>query len=165
MRSPTKATRTTLLGVIVLASFASLFFTPFGALFDEVKEALPWVALGVFISEVLLTLGFAIMASCVGLSGFRGLFKARSELRDLDWATLAERLRTSKVFWTGFWMSVIGGAGDGLVLIAGIGRSLPPTSWGLMLLPFLDLGATYAIRRAIFRGVTDDPQAREAAYG
>lgn len=147
--------KNTLLALVVIASFASLFFTPFGALFDEVKDALPWVAVGVLVSEVLLTLGFAIMASCVGFSGFRGLLSARSELKEVNWSELAERLATSRVFWSGFWMSVLGGAGDGVVLIAGIGRSLPPTSWGLMVLPFLDLIATYAIRRAIFEGVTN----------
>jgi hypothetical protein len=66
---------------------------------------------------------------------------------------VANKCNDSRLFWVGFWLSVVGASGDGIVLIIGIGKSLPVASWGLMILPFWDLGLTYLIRKAIHTGV------------
>lgn len=155
MTTEQQGRRQWILWVAILVAVVSLAVTPFGEVFDDVKDSLPWVGAGIIISEIILTAGFAVMASRVGISGFRELVAARNTLRSFDWGTVAASLRESRIFWLGFWLSVVGGAGDGIVLIIGIGGSLPLRSWGLMVLPFMDLGVTYAIRRAVYRAVAD----------
>lgn len=138
----------------LLLALVSLAVTPFGAVYDDVRSAVPWVGLGIVVSEIVLTAGIVIMASCLGISWAGSFRAARREIAAFDWSTVAQELRGSALFWTGFVLSVIGGAGDGIVLIAGVGSSLPMRSWGLMVLPFLDLAVTVVIRVAIVRSVS-----------
>lgn len=81
------------------------------------------------------------------------LLKLKEIISEFDWAHVANKCNNSKIFWLGFWLSVVGASGDGIVLIIGIGRALPISSWGLMILPFWDLGLTYIIRKAIHSSV------------
>lgn len=152
------------LWAFILLSVLGLFLSPGEELLQQVKSNLPWVAIGILISEIILTTGFLLMLSIATpafiknlkkdvSSTFSGLVSIKKRVAELNWSEVAKKCNESKTFWVGFWLSVIGAAGDGVVLIIGIGRALPIASWGLMILPFWDLGLTFIIRAAIYRGV------------
>lgn len=86
-------------------------------------------------------------------SAVMGIVGLKETIREFDWRHVASKCNQSKLFWFGFWLSVIGACGDGFIIIWGIGKTLPVSSWGLMILPFWDLSLTYIIRRAIYKGV------------
>jgi hypothetical protein len=150
--------------IIIFISFLGLFFTPFKPIFDELKRTLPWVASGILLSEILLTAGFITMISIATPAFFISFKKSlkialydimniKSIVGNINWTHVANKCNSSVIFWLGFWISVIGACGDGIILILAIGKSLPIQSWGLMIIPFWDLGLTYMVRKAIYTGV------------
>ena len=64
-----------------------------------------------------------------------------------------DNVSVSPAFWTGFVVNTIGGVGTGVVLAVGIVLGLPPQSWGLLVLPVLDLVLTAAVRGAVLSRV------------
>jgi hypothetical protein len=159
-----KKHRELLLWGIVLLSFLGLFLSPKDRLIEQIKTTIPWVATGIIFSEIILTFGFLLMLSVAtptfirkmtkGLKeAARGIIGIKETIREFDWNHVANKCNDSKLFWAGFWLTVVGACGDGVVLIVGIGKALPIASWGLMILPFWDLSLTYIIRRAIHKSV------------
>lgn len=130
---------------LVLFSIVSLVFTPFASLKSDITRALPWVAVGVVVSEVLFTIGLVVMATSIGVK-IRNPFKLRRELKRVLLASTA-----TWVFWVGFWINASGAVGTMLLLGAGILVALPMTSWGLLWVPVVDLAATIAIRQWALR--------------
>jgi len=158
-----------ILWAVIIFSLGSLFFSPTQPIVDQLKANLPWVATGILLSEITLTIGFLLMLSIATPAFVRSLTKSiknavmgiihiKKMVDEFDWAHVANRCNNSKIFWIGFWVSVLGASGDGVVLITAIGNTLPITSWGMMILPFWDLGLTFIIRRAIFRGIKKHQQ-------
>ena len=169
-----KKIKSYLLWAVIIISILGIFISPKEKLVDQIITTLPWVATGVLLSEIILTAGFLLMLSIAApaivrsltksiKNAIEGLIELKETVRDFDWSHVAGKCNRSKVFWLGFWLSVVGAAGDGVVLIIGIGRALPIASWGLMVLPFWDLSLTYIIRRAIHRGVKKDATAPSAS--
>jgi len=169
-----KRVKAYLLWTIVFLSALGIFISPKEKLVDQIITTLPWVATGVLLSEIILTIGFLLMLSIAApafvkkltenlKSAVRGILALKETISEFDWAHVANKCNNSKLFWLGFWLSVVGACGDGVVLIIGIGRALPIASWGLMVLPFWDLSLTYIIRRAIHRGVKKGAAAPSAS--
>lgn len=134
-------------GLIIL-SIGSLIFAPLGPTIDRVKEVGPWVAIGLLVSEALFILGLAIMAATVGV---------KLGLNPLRWrgqfdAILAKLDRTP-LFWVGLALNTIGALGTGVVVLIATVVGLPPTAWGLLVLPLADLSLTAAVRAAVVGGV------------
>ena len=153
-----------ILWIVIILSLLGLFISPTKPIVDQLKHNLPWVAVGIIISEIILTIGFALMLYVATPAFIRSLKKSfksaffeiihiKKIVDEFDWSLVANKCNNSRLFWLGFWVSIIGASGDGVILIVAIGNTLPMASWGLMILPFWDLGLTLVIRRAIFRGV------------
>lgn len=158
-----KLTRT-IFWLFIVASIFGLFSEPLGPVLSQAKKTLPWTATGILMSEILLTLGFLTMLFIATPAFFRSFKKSiKTALNDIinlktiianfDWAHVATRCDKSRTFWSGYALSVLGAAGDGIIIILAIGKTLPVASWGLMVLPFWDLALTYVIRRSIYQGV------------
>jgi hypothetical protein len=156
-----------ILWIVIILSVISLFFSPTQPLLEQLKASLPWVTAGILLSEILLTIGSLLMLSVATpafiksltnstKSALIGILHIKKTVDELDWTPVARKCNDSKLFWLGFWISIVGASGDGIILIIAIGNTLPITSWGLMILPFWDLGLTLVIRRAIYRGVKAD---------
>jgi len=109
-------------------------------LVERIVATLPWVGIGVIVTEVLFVSGLLIMALSLGIR-IRNPLKLRREIKSVLSASTA-----SKTFWAGFWVNAVGAVGTGLLACAGIISVFPVTSWGLMYLPLIDLVATVAIR-------------------
>ena len=62
-------------------------------------------------------------------------------------------LQRSPLFWVGLVLNTIGALGTGVVLAAGIFAGLPPATWGLLIIPVIDIGLTVVIRSAVFSAV------------
>jgi hypothetical protein len=153
-----------LLWAVILFSVIGLFFSPKDQLIEQLKNTLPWVSIGILLSEITLTTGFLLMLAIAApafikslgksfQNALEGIFQVKKVVGEMDWVSVAKKCDSSKLFWFGFWVSVVGACGDGVILIIAIGKTLPIQSWGIMILPFWDLGLTYIIRRAIYSGV------------
>lgn len=153
-----------LLWLVIIFSVVNLFYSPNNNLINQLIKTLPWVGLGILISEIILTIGFLMMLYIAAplmvrkilksiKNAINGIFNIKKDVEELNWEHVAKRCNVSLFFWSGFYVSIVGALGDGIVLILGIGKTLPIGSWGLMLLPFWDLGLTFIIRRAIYQGV------------
>ncbi len=136
----TKTIKRALLWALVIFSIASLLFTPFGSLKEDIIRVLPWFGVGVIVTEMLFIGGLAIMATSMGLK-VQNPLRLRGELKSLLAATTS-----TKMFWLGFWVNAIGAIGSSVVLGVGILMALPPSSWGLMTLVGADIAATVVIR-------------------
>lgn len=134
-------------GLIVL-SIGSLIFAPLGPTIDRLKEVGPWVAIGLLASEALFILGLAVMAATVGVKLGANPLKWRSHFE----AILAKLNRTP-LFWVGLALNTIGALGTGVVLLIATLTGLPPSAWGLLVLPLADLSLTAAVRAAVVGGV------------
>ena len=118
-------------------------FAPFEQVIDGIVQILPWVGAGVIVSEVLFIGGLLVIASSIGLK-IKNPLKLRKEFIEILSACTG-----TKVFWLGFWMNAVGAVGTGVLLIAGIVIALPASSWGIAIMPLVDLLATIALRRLI----------------
>jgi len=129
-------------------SLASLALSPLGSLIDRVREIGPWVGLGLIVSEVLFVVGLAIMAWSVGVRMGSNPLRWRDRLE-----TVLASLDRSSVFWVGLAINTVGAAGTAIVIVAAVLGGLPPSAWGLLLLPMADLSLTVAVRAAVVNGV------------
>ena len=93
--------------------------------------------------------GIAIMAATVGVPLGWNPLQWRSRFDDV-----IARLNRSPWFWLGLVINTLGAAGSALVVVTAIAYGLPMSAWGLLVLPFLDLAVTVAVRAAIVSGVT-----------
>ena len=141
----TKVFKRGLLWGLILISIGSLLFTPFDSLKREISQTLPWVGLGVIVSEIFFIGGLAIMALSIGMK-LQNPLKLRGELKRVLRASI-----TSRGFWVGFWINAVGAVTSSILLAAGIFAALPMTSWGLLYLPVADLAATIVIRQWALR--------------
>lgn len=128
-----------LIGVLLFSVF-SLVFSPYHELKDQFIEAAPWVVTGMIVSELCFILGLTVMAIGVG-SKVRNPLRLRREIK-----TILISGVTTQIFWIGFWINAVGAVGTAVCGIAGIVLVLPIGSWGLMVLPLLDVAATITLR-------------------
>lgn len=128
---------------LILGSLALTFLSPLGLLKERIVDNLPWVATGALISESLFTIGLAIIAADVGVKLGRNPLQWRQKL-----LPMLRQATKGKLFWVGFWVNTVGALGSGLIVGTGIVLTFPPQSWGLVIIPFLDLSLTIAIRTA-----------------
>lgn len=130
--------------LLIIFSVAMLFFSPLEELRKTLSETLSWVVPGLLLTEGLFVLGIFFMAASVEHELGLNPLKWRSHVRNV-----LRYVPQSRIFWTGFWVNAVGAVGSGVVLGVAIVVGLPVTSWGLIWLPFLDLGLTIALRAVI----------------
>ncbi len=65
---------------------------------------------------------------------------------------LLQRVSASRWFWRGFMINWLGAVGTGVVLVAAVLMLLPPSSYGLVLPPLVDIVASIVWRMAVLRG-------------
>ena len=133
-----------LIWILIIASIAMLFFSPLNELKDKLADTLLWVFISLLVTEGLFILGIILMAAAVEHDLGLNPFKWRSHLK-----TVLKHVPESRLFWLGFWVNATGAVGTGLVISVAVVTSLPVTSWGLIFLPFMDLGLTIALRATI----------------
>jgi hypothetical protein len=126
---------------LVLFSAVSLIFAPFDSIWERLISVLPWLGIGVIVSEALFIGGIVIMATPLGIR-VRNPFKLHKDLK----AILLASTNTT-TFWVGFWINAVGACATTFLLAVGIVAVLPVTSWGLLCLAAVDLAATIAIRQ------------------
>lgn len=130
-----------LLCALVAFSIGSVFFTPLDPVLAQMKAVLPWLGIGVVVTETMFVVGLVIMAAALGVE-IRNPLRLRKSIKDI----LAAAVQTP-TFWAGFWVNATGACATAVMLGTAIVMALPVTSWGLMYFPALDLAATVAIRR------------------
>lgn len=131
-------------GIIVI-SLALVALSPLEAVFEDIKDVLPWAIVGIAISEVFWNLGAAIMAFAVGI---RIRWKDVLRLRQLM-AELTVYALNSRLFWIGFWINFAAALSDDVIAIIAVINGLPIQSWGILLIVFADTVATFALRHII----------------
>jgi hypothetical protein len=140
-----------LLWGLVLFSVGSLILMPLRSVKESIIDILPWVGIGVVMTETLFIIGLCLMATAIGLKVQkpRDLLRLRSELKEI-----LRSATTTKSFWVGFWMNAVGAVGSGVVFTAGIVAALPVSSWGLAIVSTLDIFVTVAIRQHVLQAHT-----------
>lgn len=156
--SAARKIRSLLVWTIVLASVAWTIYNWSGL--TQIKEELDKVAafaILLLLTEICFVIGAIMVAAGLGKSIFRGTgynpiawLKAIGKLRG-EYHSFAERINTSTSFRIGFNLNWIGAVGTGLVLAIGILVVLPATAWGLLILPALDIAASFGWRTPISR--------------
>jgi hypothetical protein len=129
---------------IVVASLVASFLTPIEQTISRLAEFAPGVLLAVGVTEALFVLGLVIMAGTVGFELGPNPLKWKQHF-----VRVVRHLPADKWFWAGFWVNAAGALGTGIVLAWAVVKALPPQSWGLIWVPFLDLGITVFIRATI----------------
>lgn len=143
---------------IRLIILASLVWTAYNwSGLAEIKDELSRVVIIMvilLICEVCFVSGAILMLvgagnTFRGVSGWiKGIKEARQNAR-----LIAEHISTSRVFRVGFNLNWVGAVGTGVVLFGGVLLILPITSWGLAVLPFLDIVASFGWRCPIDRSI------------
>ncbi|MFV0260391.1 MAG: hypothetical protein ACK5PP_18310 [Acidimicrobiales bacterium] len=133
---------------VVLISLAGLVVIPGDQSAAERRSAVGWVAVGLVVGEILFAAGLAVMAWTAGV---------RLGLNPLSWkARLPQVLASldrSPWFWSGFALNTVGAVTSAAVVAAGVVSGLPPSAWGLLVLPALDLSLTFSLRALAFGGI------------
>ncbi|MGH1493131.1 MAG: hypothetical protein ACRBK7_27665 [Acidimicrobiales bacterium] len=125
-----------------------MLFAPLQPTIDRAKAVGPWVGLGIVASEVLFIIGLVVMAGTVGIRLGLNPLRWRSQLD-----TILGHLDRTPLFWFGLALNTVGALGTGLVILAATLTGLPPTAWGLLVIPLADLSLTAAVRAAVVGGV------------
>ncbi len=129
---------------VVAVSVLASFLTPISETTDKISAVAPWVIVGVGVTEALFITGLLIMAARVGFELGPNPLNWKRHFKQV-----AHHLPEDKLVWLGFWINALGALGTGLVLAWGVVRALPPQSWGIIWVPFLDLLLTVFIRATI----------------
>ena len=130
---------------LVIASDLLVFISPLGELKEKFTNQAPEFAVAILVTEILFILGLFIMAYSVGHSLGKNIFKWKKQLKNI-----VKDIPDNRLLWVGFWTNTIGAVGTGIAVGVAIIKILPPQSWGLLWLAFIDLGITLAIRTAVW---------------
>jgi len=130
--------------LVILVSIIASFLTPVGETINKVSQVAPDVLVGVGVTEALFVIGLVIMATVVGFELGMNPFKWKQHFK-----IVAHHLPQDKWFWIGFWINAAGALGTGVILAWAVVKALPPQSWGIIWVPFLDLGLTVFIRASV----------------
>lgn len=130
-----------LLWGLVIYTVVSLILTPFRSIKEAVVDVLPWIGIGVMVTEVLFIGGLLIMATSVGLKT-RNPLSLRKELKNILRASTQTR-----VFWVGFWINATGACGSSLLLMIGVFVAFPVAGWGVACALLIDLVVTIVVRK------------------
>lgn len=132
---------------LVIVSLVLLVISPFDLVIDKIrKENLLLIGLLISIAELLFISGIIIMATSVGHDiGFNPL-KWRGHLKQI-----VNKVSKDKLFWVGFWINFAGAVMTTSVLTIMAIRLLPPQSWGVVLLGFLDIFITLSLRYEVIQ--------------
>jgi len=142
LRSTRKVT-----AALVLISVGLFFTTPFDSTLDKMHENnLAGYVFVVTVSELLFITGLLIMAITVGHDIGVNPFKWRRHINQV-----MKKVAIDKFFWVGFWINFAGALGTGMVFTIVTILLLPPQSWGLAVVGFIDLFITMALRREVLR--------------
>lgn len=123
---------------------------------DELGTVVVFAVLLV-LTEICFIVGGVLLAAGLGASGLgrtdRNVMAWVRSLRQLrrEYHGSAERISTSTSFRVGFDLNWFGAVGSGVVAFVGIVVVLPPTAWGLLVLPALDVAASFGWRIPISR--------------
>lgn len=150
--------RKLLVWLIVAGSVAWTIYNWSGL--TQIKEELDKVAIFAImlvLTEICFVIGATMVAAGLGKSIFAGTgynplawLKAIGRLRG-EYHSFAERINTSTSFRIGFNLNWFGAVGTGVVALVGILVVLPATAWGLLVLPVLDIAASFGWRAPISR--------------
>jgi len=125
----------------------SLALTAATGKFEEIKdnlvEDLPELATGILISEGSIGAGAVLCLAGIG-SKVGNPFKARGRMKEI-----LARGSNSKLFRAGFALNRAGAYGTGVILATAVVAETPPTAWGLLSVPLLDIWGTYQIARGV----------------
>jgi len=117
-----------------------------GEIVDDVKENAPWVVSAYTASMVGYFASAATMLAKAGQSSLRRIFGFNKN----DLVGVSDDLRNSPTMKTAFWVnggSALSAAG---VATAGIVETLPPTAWGALAIPAVDIYSTIALRKWLY---------------
>ena len=104
------------------------------------------------LSEILFIAGACFVAGAVGKHVFAGCgwkpIRVAAAIRNVrrSYRSLASSAISSRLFRIGFNLNWIGAAATGVITALGILIVLPVHAWGLLLLPILDIAATFGWR-------------------
>jgi hypothetical protein len=138
------------LGAAAASAAVTLTTNPITELTQDVVEAAPWVGGGIVASEVAFALGGVMMLSSIG-SKIGNPMKIKSRIPEI-----AERADNSLLFKSGFWLNATGAVGDFAVISGGVLKEMPVSTYPMLGLTLLDLGATVAVRKTIMSGINDN---------
>ncbi len=142
LRQKAKEHRKKLLLTLVVLSLLEVLFVASTSTLKEIIDSLPVAIMLSVVSEMIFTVGIALMA----ISAEQGL-----GLNPLRWRSRTESLikevRNSKLFLVGFWLNFIGALGTGLIWIVVIFVALPPSAWLLAWIPIFDILLTLTLRK------------------
>ncbi len=141
----TKTIKRGLFWGLVILSVGFLFFTPYDQLIDRAIQVLPWVGTTLILTEALFIIGLIIMALAAGMS-VRNPWRLRREI-----TTILQQTVTSRMFWVGFWINLVGAIGSTVVLAIALFKVLPIQSWAIILILVADLFATILLRVWVMR--------------
>ena len=106
---------------LLVASLAAVLLTPLSVVKQGISNNLPWIGVGILISESLFIIGLGMMALEAGHELGKNPFFWRKKLRHV-----VSRMVRTKLFWLGFWINAIGAVGTAVIVSIGIIKTLPP---------------------------------------
>lgn len=146
-----KTNKRDILIVLPVFSLASILLTPVSEVKKGITDNLPWIGVGTLITEVFFIIGLGIMALEAGHQLGPNPVRWRRKLPHIFRGVVR-----TKIFWLGFYTNTAGALGTAIILSIGIFKILPPQSWGLIILPLLDLSLTFALRYAVVNASKDE---------
>jgi hypothetical protein len=133
---------------LAIAAAALTFVdSPISETADRIESAAAWMVPALTAGEVAWIGGGAMMLAAVG-SKMKNPFKIKKMVPEI-----AERANNSILFRSGYWINTIAAVSEFGILTVGVTTEFPVRSWGLASFGFIDLAATYFVRRAIRKGI------------
>lgn len=137
-------------GAITVASLAT---NPIGETVSKLADTAPYVGPGMIASEAAWIGGAAMMLAAVGKRLYNP-FKIRGAMKDVP-----EVAANSRLFKTGLAVNTLAALAQFAIPAAAVAKNLPVNSWGILTVSCLDLTATVALRREIWKGIQNNRQA------
>ena len=138
----------------------TLVDSPLSETKDRIVEASTWMAPSLLAGEIVWIGGGAMMLAAIG-SKVKNPFKIKKMIPEI-----ADKANNSFLFRAGYLINTTAAIAEFGISTVGVTTEFPVSSWGLSSFGFIDLAATYFVRRAIRRGiknnVADEPSTAQA---
>lgn len=141
-------------GAITVASLATTpIVSPMGETLSALKEVAPYVGSGMVAAEAVWIGGAAMMLASVGKKMWNPM-KIREQI-----GSIPEAASNSKLFKAGLLANTAGAVAEFVIPTVAVTANMPPQSWGVLAFSTLDLWATVVLRRMIWKGIHQSPEA------
>lgn len=117
---------------------------------DQILNAAKWMGPSLAAGEAVWIGGGAMMLAAIGVK-VKNPFKIKKMIPEI-----ADKANNSRLFNAGYLINTTAAMAEFGISTTGVMTEFPMRSWGLASFGFIDLAATYFVRRAIRRGIKNN---------